>query len=357
MKKTGKPYKDYKTEDFLTDESFISWVQKNTSTTDWAGMLDKYPHLVPFSEEAKNMISGLKFEQRSYDESRIEDLKKRIRFKTEEFSAKERKGKVFSLSKRTAGAARNKSKKQYWLVASMIATFIVVGSLLTDFFAEKDKLEAPSDFVVRKTDKGQKLTVFLSDGTKVMLNSNSEITFEEKFNNTLRMVHLTGEAFFEVAKDTSRPFLVDANGTVTQALGTSFNIDQKGKEVQVSLVTGKVSVAQKEFNYNEILDPGEQLIIDTEEGLSAEKRNFDRNEVLAWTIGVLFFKHEESREIFEKLESWYGVEIQVEKSPETMAGWSYSGSFHNESLENVLKSIGMVKKFHFRLEGTTVIIF
>lgn len=206
----------------------------------------------------------------------------------------------------------------------------------------------------KKTVSGEKLQLTLSDGTRVWLNSNSVFSFPDKFGTSERKVFLEGEAFIEVEKDSLRPFRVVAQGLVTTALGTSFNIKEKGEaEISISLVTGKVKVENVGTSEDFFLSPGEQLHRDP---ITGEKsiRKFDRHTISSWKEGTILFEKSNLEEVVAILENWYGVKIEVENT--TNASWEFSGEYHKQSLANVLKSMAYVQNFEYELKGKNVTI-
>jgi len=220
--------------------------------------------------------------------------------------------------------------------------------------------KAPEEIVVteivKQTEKGQKLTVKLRDGSKVILNANSKITYNTDYGLNDRKVSLEGEAYFEVAEDSERPFRVTTGQTTTTALGTSFNISSipESDEVRIALVTGKVSVVndnQSELSNSIILMPGEIATFEKQFN-TLHKSTFNSDEVIAWKNGVLYFKDANYNEMVRILENWYGVSIQHNKMPDP--DWKFCGRFENESLENVMEALKFGHKFNYEIEEKDV---
>lgn len=211
-------------------------------------------------------------------------------------------------------------------------------------------------YQLKETHNGQHLTFRLDDGTEITLNSNSTLRFPEHFSDSSREVVLTGEAFFDVAKDAKRPFTVFSGNVSTTALGTSFNIrcpsDSSGAEV--SLVTGSVNVRVAGIDDNEheiILLPNEQLVYDNVDK-SYFTQKFDYLEVAGWKDGVLYFKEASLHEIIDRLETWYDANIELGGDEAAFASkeWNYTGTYTKASLENVLRGIGYSEKFSYEFK-------
>lgn len=204
--------------------------------------------------------------------------------------------------------------------------------------------------IEKSTQKGQKLTAFLPDGSRVMLNSNSKISYIQSFHDAERVVMLEGEAFFEIEKDTLRPFKVISNGITTTALGTSFNIDcRAGEKVEVSLVSGKVAVRNENEKYV-ILNPGEMAIAMKSGKLEIDK--FEYLETIAWKDGILVFCNSTFTDIVEKLELWYGVNIYVHGSIEE--DFHFKATYDGHTLNEVLQGIAYVQYFEHSIKGDVV---
>ncbi len=258
-----------------------------------------------------------------------------------------------------ANRTRSKQKSIYipWFkIAATLFLFItIVGSAY--FILNTNKISPDiivTRSIIKQNPKGQKLTTYLPDGSKVILNSFSEIRYESPFIGNERKIELIGEAFFEVKKDSAKPFKVLSNGITTTALGTSFNVNSKiENHVEVSLVTGKVRVVDNAFN-EVVLNPG-NAAISTKNGV-LEIKKFNYLDKVGWKDGVLVFNENSLATIFRKLEDWYGVKFEVDKN--NLGQYHYTGNYKNESLDEVLEGISFVHRFEYKISGDTVeIIF
>ncbi|UCS95439.1 FecR domain-containing protein [Echinicola marina] len=360
MKDKNIKYQKYQVEDFLSDESFIDWVKGMDSKVDWEEVLAWFPHLQHNAKEARKIINKLNFEQEQSPE-RISELQRRINKKIDQSENSKKEAQIVALHDRKTHYQYKSQRSNSWAWVASVAVLIIgfIGMWIWEDTREDIPEFKEVPYVTKSTEKGQKLTTRLSDGTIVTLNSVSQIYFEEIFNDTVRMVTLKGEAFFDVAKD-SRPFRVKSNGTVTTALGTSFNIKQEKERVSISLVTGKVGVnmvSNTGMKESTLLIPGEQVAVDVKDKISFVKGKFDESDVLAWKRGILSFNKSNSEEVWRELEKWYGVEIAIQGEKIKKQDWNYTGSFDNESLENVLESMAFVKGFKFEITGDQVKIY
>lgn len=208
--------------------------------------------------------------------------------------------------------------------------------------------------VVKENPKGQKLTTYLPDGSKVILNSYSRISYSNPFAETERIVVLSGEAFFDVKRDTAHAFRVVARGVTTTALGTSFGVlARDGRPLEVNLVSGRVEV-RKALADPVVLDPGESAMMESDD-TAIEVMEFDYMEKLGWKDGILVFKNSTLADIIPQLENWYGVDIELD--PGVNTDFHYSGNYRNQSLEEVLNGLSFVLGFKYTIQGESVEIY
>jgi transmembrane sensor len=211
----------------------------------------------------------------------------------------------------------------------------------------------------KTTQKGQKRTLTLTDGTRIVLNAESALTFPERFSDTLRTVFLQGEAFFDVAEDKNRPFIVNTPTIHIQVLGTSFNLSayQDDSLSNVALLQGKVHVQQNQADPNQpalALKPGEMATYH-KHSQHLSTGDFDVKAISAWKDGILYFNNAGYQEITQVLERWYGVQFAYEGKKQPV--WLYKGEFEDKSLEYVLESISYACKFSYQLKDNQVMIY
>lgn len=254
---------------------------------------------------------------------------------------------------------RKDQPRKSFRVLKYAATIAVFFSFII-YFLQDQLLPAklkPSkiEMVLKNTSKGQKSTIMLSDGSKVILNSESQISYPKKFSDSTRLISLTGEAYFEVARDISRPFSVTSNGVKTTALGTSFNVNSRMAAVKVSLATGKVVVENElkktEEKNSHFLKPGEAITYEAKSNkVAISKFNFEKD--FLWKDGILYFDNAQFDEIKSKLEIWYDIEFDVNN--QHLANKKFTGRFDNQSLKSVMESIGFTIGFDYFVNGKKV---
>ena len=214
--------------------------------------------------------------------------------------------------------------------------------------------------ITKSNPRGRKSTIFLADGTKVNLNSESKISYPDSFSDSARIIHLEGEAFFEVVKDPKRPFTVHTNYLDLKVLGTSFNVKtfSNSDKVKIALATGKVEVTdigiRSDTTESVMLTPGQSVIFNKTERTFGEISDFDPNYEYGWKNGVIYFDKASLQEVIEKLERWYDVKINVVNKPSHE--WVYNAYHENESLELVLQSMAHNEAFDFDIDENQITI-
>jgi transmembrane sensor len=242
-----------------------------------------------------------------------------------------------------------------FLIISLL-TFATYWYLTSD--DTKSDTSAPSAQILKHNPKGQKSTVFLPDGSVVVLNSGSSISYPSVFAETSRELTLTGEAFFEIESNPESPFIVKTETMNIRVLGTSFNVnsDTTNMKHKVSLVTGEVEVIQNALNATTIdkviLFPGQAITFNVDENAFGDVLSFNSKAEYGWKNGLIYFEKASFNEVIRKLESWYGVDFVVDGTPEKE--WHYSGEFDNYALNNVLHAISFTGGFSYRIEGKNV---
>lgn len=188
--------------------------------------------------------------------------------------------------------------------------------------------------------KGERKEVVLADGSRVFLNANSSISYTDDFTEK-RNISLIGEAFFQVTKNTKKPFTITDNNTEIRVLGTSFNVNSNnGNKTVVSVNTGKVLVQSRANPENNVvLIKNQQISFLNDMPLSISYG--DSDDLMAWTKNIIVLNNETLENTIKILENWYNVSIDLKD--EDIKNETISGKFNNETLQNVMKSLGLLK--------------
>lgn len=212
--------------------------------------------------------------------------------------------------------------------------------------------ERESDTFEMLVDKGQKASVILPDGTKAWINSGTRLSYN--YSNNERKVHLDGEAYFEVAKNLEKKFLVNCDGLKVEALGTAFNVKgyNSDETVSVALLEGKVKV----FNNanTAILTPNQSLSFNKNNDVFTRAEIKDSREIDFWRRNILYFRSASLAEIAKTLERLYGVTVSFED--QELKDITFSGSIRNSSLNNVFHIISLTYPIHYEIKNDVITI-
>lgn len=271
-------------------------------------------------------------------------------------------GRIGSESQVTSPVNENAGRRPFYKTTiKMAATFaLLICAALTFWYTKSESdpvgLVTQVSQITKSNPRGQKSTVFLRDGSKVILNSSSSIEYDSNFGEENRDIVLIGEAFFEVAKNKQLPFNVRTGKITTTALGTSFNIKAYLEApLKISLVTGKTKIALNSAKGNDqhsyFLKPGQSIKFNPAND-HFTKDAFNAKEILSWKEGVIYFENESFNEVRRVLEEWYDVSISVDYGTVDRSKYNgIHGEFKNQSLQNVLKVMSHSRNFDYQLKG------
>lgn len=197
------------------------------------------------------------------------------------------------------------------------------------------------------TPRGGQYTIMLSDGTKVILNAASSLKYPTTFNGSERTVELTGEGYFEVAHNKSKPFKVLSDGQTVEVLGTHFNINAYTDEpnIKTTLVEGSVNVNGM------IIKPNQQAVL----GVSRQivVKQVDASAAIAWKDGLFKFDHTDIKTSMRQIARWYDVEVVYEG--EVKNEQFYGKIERSYTLSEVLKVLEL-SNIHFKIDGRKIIV-
>ncbi|MBV6647820.1 MAG: FecR domain-containing protein [Cyclobacteriaceae bacterium] len=333
-------YKEFEVQHFLQDEYFISWVLNpdEGSSHFWQQWLVANPEKRETVQQASELVASISYEKRDVlSDTEYSEILERL---------------LKANQKKNAQGFRWRVKHTLQLAAS-IAILCVAYFMLSIEEKGTEKITYTETLV--KTQMGQKKTVGLPDGTLIVLNAGSTLKYKVPFTSDKRRVSLIGEAFFDVAHNEKKPFIIQTAGVETKVLGTSFNVRgyPDDSQVSVAVVSGKVQIRASGAK-DRILMPNEMGTYSASDH-RIRLSSFDRDKTTGWTRGILSFENESLPEIFEQLERWYGVNIQIEKG--VALDGKYSGRYINEPLETVLKGLSFTSHFKYEISKKQLTIY
>lgn len=228
--------------------------------------------------------------------------------------------------------------------------------------------------------KGIRKAITLPDGTKVWLNGDSKLSYNAKMNEEdTRRVSLTGEAFFDVAHDKEHPFIIRTDKVSIKVLGTAFNVSAypNDKKCETTLLRGSIELTVNDDSKQKfLLKPAEKFALINEEREKTPKNGIHQNEggtlviehvtlvkvankeyvaETSWTDNTLIFDNESLEDIATKLERWYNVKITI--SGQSIGKYRFTGAFENETVEQALSALQIIKSFNFKINENDITIY
>ena len=207
-------------------------------------------------------------------------------------------------------------------------------------------------FIV-KADKGDKATIELPDGTNVVLNSASQLSYLNNFGENGRRVQLNGEAYFKVAHDEKRAFIVQVGDLEVKVLGTSFNVSayEDAKDVTVVLLEGKVGVYAQKMSH--IMKPGDKI----EYNKATHKITATQvhpTDYIEWTKGNMYFEKESLENIMKTLSRIYDVEIRFDSNK--LPNEYFTGTIPGGGIQNALNILMLTSPFYYEMDGSVIVL-
>jgi transmembrane sensor len=235
--------------------------------------------------------------------------------------------------------------------------------------------------LVKSTKKGVRSEIVLSDGTRVTLNSGSQLRYPAHLNGNTREVHLIGEAYFDVRKDAKHPFIVHTGKMDVKVLGTAFNVKTypNEKTSETTLVHGSVQITLLDRPTDAIiLKPSEKFIVKNASFIKHEgkirlrdpeisatqytlttltylKKQDNTIVETSWMQNKLAFSNEDFTEVAHKMERWYGVDIQF--ANDEIKQYRFTALFQKETIKEALNALQMTEDFHYRMDHATIYIY
>jgi ferric-dicitrate binding protein FerR (iron transport regulator) len=202
--------------------------------------------------------------------------------------------------------------------------------------------------------EGQRSEITLSDGTKVWLNAKSSIVFPDQFAETNRMVELDGEAYFDVSHDPDRKFIVKTKMFQIKVHGTEFNVNAyaASNNFETSLVKGSIEIVSNSTNESILLQPDNKVYLKDNKLILAKMQTQDQ---FLWKRGILSFENQNFRDLIEKFELYYGVQIEIRN--DKMLIYQYTGKLWiNDGIDHALRVLQLRQNFRYTKDNMNNII-
>lgn len=317
-------YHNFTLEDFLWDPAFRNWVLKPTREDEemWQNWLAAHPDKTETVRSARELVQSIAPSSVSLSRSEKENAVRQI---------------IGNIKNEDEFVEASPKMRLLQPLMSIAAMLLIIAGLSYTFWSFNHKqqinydelVSTAAEPLVEKTNQTQKpLLIQLTDGSSVMLDPGSRVSYPAKFEAGKREVYLSGKAFFDIAKDPSRPFFVYANEVITKVLGTSFTVRSftDEKEVSVAVKTGRVAVfTRKDPEINEkkdsreltgvVIEPNQQIVF-VRESIKMTKSLISSPELIDSNLSLHNFEFDETpvSDVFSELQKAYGIEIIFDKN-------------------------------------------
>ena len=247
-------------------------------------------------------------------------------------------------------------KKSRWLQLGNYAAVSFITVCLTSLFLTFNKDE---DKIATRYIGGDGLdadVVELPDGTQVCLGSKTVFHYENDYGRKERTVYLEGEAYFEVAKDKDKPFIVKTKEQNIEALGTKFNVTAYASDslLTTTLLEGAIRLKTENILHQTILKPNQQFIYNRNTH-AGDVRNVDAKQFTSWTTGYYYFPEQSLEAILYRLSHVYGVQFTV--TSEALNKRTFTGTFYRgQSIKDIMEIVNLSIPIKYRIDDRHITV-
>jgi transmembrane sensor len=329
-------YKYFSVEEFLADENFQEWVLKPDASHEeyWKEVISKFPETYPRIREARKLLKEFGNPVFSLQEDEIQGVWRTIQSRLEP----------------PAMEIRRSSEKHYYRWVGIAAVFVVA------LFASLYWVFWNDSHIQFQTDFGETQEILLPDGSEVILNANSSLSYREGLGNAnIREVWVTGEAFFKVRHLLDhRPFKVyPSSGVEVEVLGTEFNVYQRKSKTKILLSEGNVtlSFADSPDQSKILMNPGDLVEYEQKK---IQKSKVNPEAYVSWTSKILQLDRTSLGEMIRMAEENYGLEVEVD--PELNLDQSASGSMPLTDGESFMRQVSRIFNVEIQNQNSKYLI-
>lgn len=268
------------------------------------------------------------------------------------------KGVAKSLKKVNTLSPKHPIKKSIYKYAAVILVVLSSSVITWQLFNNNnfnDTQQDDNSLVLVTTQKAEKKEIILEDSTKIILNSNSALSYPKHFKGDTREVVINGEAFFDVTKNEQKPFIVSTNeGLKIRVLGTSFNVKSypEDRKMETTLVTGKVKVIEEEKNTIVELSPSQKATyLKSEDKMIVEQ--VETENFTSWKEGRLIYNDTPMSEVIKDLERMYNLKFDVTSNK--ILDYKYKGEFDNLKINQILELFEISSPITYSIQKNNII--
>jgi transmembrane sensor len=366
-------YEQYEVEDFLMDDSFRNYClgRNEKDVRFWQQWIKAHPKKLSLLQQAKEMYFVL---NGNITPQQLQQDEQKFRAIAEKHMAATQQEEPLVLNQPSARSTRT---KKIWLYTGLAAAAVLAVIVLSNLLQPKTAMQ-PNKYTVM-SNAGERKSFQLPDGSKVTLNAGSIITLSWNFNDQSRELVLQGEAFFDVAHDAARPFIIHTHTMDVKVLGTVFNVKAypKDKITETALLKGLVEVTVHNTNNKKIiLHPNQKIILpnayapDPKPEVVGNKKEPEKNEgytiapltysttdsalvEVSWTQNRLVFNDTNFEEIAAQLERWYNVTIRF--GNEAVKQYRFTAKFDQKNITQVLDALKWSRPFKYTISENNII--
>lgn len=268
------------------------------------------------------------------------------------------KARIEAEEKQDVKVARNLFNSSWYRIAASVIVLISISAISWYQIQNPFSIINTLGYEVSACDAGDQKEILLSDGSQIFLNGDSRVKYKKNLAGDERNVYLQGEAFFDVARNEQKPFVIGLKKAEVKVLGTSFNVKAypEDEKMETSVLTGKVAFKRTEgfLNRNQesmYLVPGEKGVVDRS-NKSIDKLHVNNKLDVAWMNKDLHFENTSLLEITRTLYRMYGVNFKFMDG--SLKDLKITANFENEKLEEVIKILEMTSEFSYKMENNLV---
>jgi len=350
--------KFHSVDELVLNAEFRNWVMDPDSHSNlyWEKYLAEHSDQADMVKEAMELVKGMATIDYKPSPAYQNQIWERVSQQIEGLEIEE--SKVIPISQKAVigkyESPQSTSKRWIYKIAAAVALLVSISFLI-------DNLEpiggvAEPTIVTKESARGHKTRFTLPDGTSVIMNSESTLTYDQSFNENERKVTLTGEAFFDVVKNPNKPFIVETDQIDVTVLGTSFNVKTYRDEatIDVAVKSGHVMVNTKDQKQQVSLLPDYMSTFHINSSELKMHEIINSNEVFGWTDRNLEFDDTPFNEVTRTLSRWYNVDFVLDEK--LNAEEKITAKCGNATLRQVLESLSHTYEFNYEIHDNSIFI-